>query len=71
MQVTNNSQVQLQAYAAQQQQTQASTTQTASSTTLQSDTVSFSSDAMAANEAELQRGGGTVLLPPGAGKKEN
>ena len=69
MQVNTNTQVQAQTYTTLQQQTQQPTAQSAGTQTLQSDTVSLSSDALAANEAELQRGGGDVILDPP--KKEN
>ncbi|WP_022943400.1 hypothetical protein [Pseudoalteromonas ruthenica] len=69
MQVNANAQLQTQAYTKLQQQTQQPTAQTTSAQTLQSDTVSLSSDAVAASQAEIQRGGGDVLLP--TKKKEN
>ncbi|ENN97987.1 MULTISPECIES: hypothetical protein [Pseudoalteromonas] len=62
MQVSANSQLQMQAYN-KTQQLQPATEQTASPKTLQSDTVSFSQEAMSAASAELQRGG-VVYLPP-------
>ncbi len=68
MQVNTNTQVQAQTYTTLQQQTQQPTAQSTSTQTLQSDTVTLSSDAVAANEAELQRGGGLVTDPK---KKEN
>jgi hypothetical protein len=62
MQVTANSQLQMQAYN-KTQQLKPAMEQTASPKTLQSDTVSFSQEAMAAaGGAEIQRGGGVV--PP-------
>ena len=54
MQISTNSQVQMQAYN-KTQQLQPATEQTASPKTLQSDTVSFSKEAMTASGAELQR----------------
>mgnify|MGYP000539484958 FL=1 len=62
MQVSANSQLQMQAYN-KTQQLQPATEQTASPKTLQSDTVSFSQEAMSGASAELQRGG-VVFLPP-------
>ncbi|WP_409424832.1 hypothetical protein [Pseudoalteromonas sp. RW-H-Ap-1] len=56
MQVSANSQLQMQAYN-KTQQLQPAAEQIASPKTLQSDTVSFSQEAMAAAGAELQRGG--------------
>ena len=62
MQISTNSQVQMQAYN-KTQQLQPATEQTASPKTLQSDTVSISQEAMAAaSGADLQRGGG--MIPP-------
>ncbi|MGE6810645.1 hypothetical protein RB215_11205 [Pseudoalteromonas sp. HL-AS2] len=62
MQVSANSQLQMQAYN-KTQQLKPAMEQTASPKTLQSDTVSFSQEALAAaGGAELQRGGGVV--PP-------
>ncbi|WP_076923592.1 hypothetical protein [Pseudoalteromonas sp. EB27] len=60
MQVSANSQVQMQAYN-KTQQLQPATEQTASPKTLQSDIVSFSQEAMSAASADLQRAGGTVV----------
>ena len=68
MQVNANAQLQTQAYTKLQQQTQQPSAQTTSTQTLQSDTVSLSSDAVAASQAEIQRGGGTVITDR---KKEN
>ncbi|MDN3486679.1 MULTISPECIES: hypothetical protein [unclassified Pseudoalteromonas] len=56
MQISANSQVQMQAYN-KTQQLKPAMEQTASPKTLQSDTVSISQEAMAAAGAELQRGG--------------
>ena len=60
MQVSANSQLQMQAYN-KTQQLQPAAEQIASPKTLQSDTVSFSKEAMTAATADLQRGGGTVI----------
>ncbi|MBB1406756.1 MULTISPECIES: hypothetical protein [unclassified Pseudoalteromonas] len=62
MQVSANSQLQMQAYN-KTQQLKPAMEQTASPKTLQSDTVSFSQEAMAAAGADLQRGG--IILPGG------
>jgi len=62
MQISANSQVQMQVYN-KTQQLKPAMEQTASPKTLQSDTVSFSQEAMSAASAELQRGG-VVYLPP-------
>lgn len=63
MQITANSQLQMQAYN-KTQQLKPAMEQTASPKTLQSDTVSFSQEAMAAaGGAELQRGGVIVVRP--------
>ncbi|QMW15092.1 MULTISPECIES: hypothetical protein [Pseudoalteromonas] len=63
MQVTNNSQLQMQAYS-QMQQTKPALEQTTSNKTLQSDTVSISSEALSLSSgAEIQRGGGAMLPP--------
>ena len=56
MQISANSQVQMQAYN-KTQQLKPAMEQTASPKTLQSDTVSISQEAMAAAGAELHRGG--------------
>ncbi|MBB1341791.1 hypothetical protein H5154_11625 [Pseudoalteromonas sp. SR44-5] len=63
MQVTANSQLQMQAYN-NMQQSKPALEQSASNKTLQSDTVSISNEALLAakGEAEIQRGGG-VMLP--------
>ncbi len=61
MQVSANSQLQMQAYN-KTQQLKPAMEQTASPKTLQSDTVSFSQEAMAAAGADLQRGG--VIVDP-------
>ncbi|NWL15604.1 MULTISPECIES: hypothetical protein [unclassified Pseudoalteromonas] len=63
MQISANSQVQMQAYN-KTQQLKPAMEQTASPKTLQSDTVSISQEAMAAagGSADLQRGN-TILLP--------
>jgi hypothetical protein len=61
MQVSANSQVQMQAYN-KTQQLKPAMEQTASPKTLQSDTVSFSQEAMSAASNELQRGN-AILLP--------
>ena len=63
MQISANSQVQMQAYN-KTQQLKPAMEQTASPKTLQSDTVSFSQEAMSAASAELQRGGVLVDLSP-------
>ncbi|MEL0633430.1 hypothetical protein V6237_11665 [Pseudoalteromonas carrageenovora] len=63
MQITANSQLQMQAYN-KTQQLQPATEQTASPKTLQSDTVSFSQDAVSAASADLQRGGIIVPIRP-------
>ena len=60
MQVSANSQLQMQAYH-KTQQLKPAMEQTASPKTLQSDTVSISQEAMAAASTDLQRGGGTVV----------
>tara|TARA_R100001244_G_scaffold1671_1_gene2749 strand:- start:2145 stop:2396 length:252 start_codon:yes stop_codon:yes gene_type:complete len=60
MQVSANSQLQMQAYN-KTQQLKPAMEQTASPKTLQSDTVSISQDAMSAATADLQRVGGTVV----------
>ena len=60
MQVSANSQVQMQAYN-KTQQLKPAMEQTASPKTLQSDTVSFSQEAMTAASNELQRGGAAIL----------
>ncbi|WP_286890501.1 hypothetical protein [Pseudoalteromonas sp. ESRF-bin5] len=60
MQISANSQVQMQAYN-KTQQLQPAAEQTASTKTLQSDTVSFSQEAMSASSEDIQRYG--VLLP--------
>ncbi|MEM0514118.1 hypothetical protein WCN91_01460 [Pseudoalteromonas sp. YIC-827] len=70
MQVNANTQIQAQAYTKLQQQTQQPTVQTTSTQTLQSDTVTLSSGALAASEAEIQRGGGDLPTNPPK-KKEN
>ncbi|KPV91079.1 hypothetical protein PSH54_18425 [Pseudoalteromonas sp. Angola-30] len=62
MQVSANSQLQMQAYN-KTQQLQPATEQTASPKTLQSDTVSFSQEAMSASSNDLQRAG--IILPGG------
>jgi len=63
MQVTNNSQLQMQAYS-QMQQTKPALEQTTSNKTLQSDTVSISSEALSLSSgAEIQRGGGIIIDP--------
>ncbi|TMP09311.1 hypothetical protein CWC11_03770 [Pseudoalteromonas sp. S3178] len=66
MQVSANSQLQMQAYN-KTQQLQPATEQTASPKTLQSDTVSFSQEAMSASSNDLQRGG--TLLSGGTGSR--
>lgn len=65
MQVNANSQLQMQAYN-QMQQTKPALEQSASNKTLQSDTVSISNEALLASkgEAQTQRTGGVVYLPP-------
>ncbi|MBG9994275.1 hypothetical protein I6F50_04300 [Pseudoalteromonas sp. NZS127_1] len=63
MQVSANSQVQMQAYN-KTQQLKPAMEQTASPKTLQSDTVSISQEAMSAASAEIQRGGVLVDLSP-------
>ena len=61
MQISANSQVQMQAYN-KTQQLKPAMEQTASPKTLQSDTVSISPEAMAAaSGTDLQRGGGIVV----------
>ena len=60
MQISANSQVQMQAYN-KTQQLQPAGEQTASTKTLQSDTVSFSQEAMSSSSEDIQRYG--VLLP--------
>lgn len=62
MQVSANSQLQMQAYN-KTQQLQPATEQIASPKTLQSDTVSFSQEAMAASGAELQRNPAILPIP--------
>ncbi|MCF7517305.1 hypothetical protein [Pseudoalteromonas sp. L21] len=63
MQISNNSQLQMQAYS-QMQQTKPALEQTTSNKTLQSDTVTLSSQAMSlSGDAELQRGGGAMFPP--------
>ncbi|MFT7276681.1 MAG: hypothetical protein ACI9W0_003687 [Gammaproteobacteria bacterium] len=62
MQVSANSQLQMQAYN-KTQQLKPAMEQTASPKTLQSDTVSISQEAMAAASTDLQRGG-VILYPP-------
>ncbi|MBE0359982.1 hypothetical protein [Pseudoalteromonas aliena] len=63
MQISNNSQVQMQAYN-KTQQLKPAMEQTTSPKTLQSDTVSISQEAMAAAGTELQRGGGIIPIKP-------
>ncbi|WP_404341122.1 hypothetical protein [Pseudoalteromonas mariniglutinosa] len=63
MQVSGNSQLQMQAYN-QMQQTKPALEQTSSNKTLQSDTVSISQDALAAASDEINRGGGAVFPYP-------
>ncbi|KTF12296.1 hypothetical protein [Pseudoalteromonas sp. H105] len=64
MQVTGNSQLQMQAYNTM-QQSKPALEQSASNKTLQSDTVSISQEALAAaGGAEIQRGGGAVFPNP-------
>ncbi|MEM5547863.1 hypothetical protein [Pseudoalteromonas fuliginea] len=60
MQISANSQVQMQAYD-KTQQLKPAMEQTASPKTLQSDTVSFSQEAMSAASADIQRNGGVVV----------
>ncbi|KPZ63758.1 hypothetical protein AN392_03060 [Pseudoalteromonas sp. P1-16-1b] len=60
MQISANSQVQMQAYN-KTQQLKPAMEQTASPKTLQSDTVSISQEAMNAAGADLQRGGAIVV----------
>ncbi|MBE0351943.1 MULTISPECIES: hypothetical protein [Pseudoalteromonas] len=61
MQVTNNSQLQMQAYS-QMQQTKPALEQTTSNKTLQSDTVTLSNEALSLSSGiDLQRGGGAVF----------
>ena len=68
MQISNNSQLQMQAYS-QMQQTKPALEQTTSNKTLQSDTVTLSSEALAlSGGTDLQRGGGGLVFP---NKKEN
>ncbi|MBT2152791.1 hypothetical protein LOC50_09925 [Pseudoalteromonas sp. SCSIO 43095] len=62
MQISANSQVQMQAYN-KTQQLKPAMEQTASPKTLQSDTVSISQEAMSAASTDLQRGG--IILPGG------
>ncbi|MDN3378288.1 MULTISPECIES: hypothetical protein [unclassified Pseudoalteromonas] len=63
MQVTGNSQLQMQAYNSM-QQSKPALEQSASNKTLQSDTVSISQEALAAaGGAEIQRGGGIIIDP--------
>jgi len=63
MQVTGNSQLQMQAYNTM-QQSKPALEQSASNKTLQSDTVSISQEALAAaGGAEIQRGGGIIIDP--------
>lgn len=63
MQVTGNSQLQMQAYNTT-QQSKPALEQSASNKTLQSDTVSISQEALAAaGGAEIQRGGGIIIDP--------
>jgi hypothetical protein len=61
MQISANSQVQMQAYN-KTQQLQSLSQQTASTKTLQSDTVSFSQEGLSAASADLNRAG---ILKPG------
>ena len=61
MQISNNSQVQMQAYN-KTQQLKPAMEQTASPKTLQSDTVTISKEAMAVSGADLERGN-TILKP--------
>jgi uncharacterized membrane protein YqiK len=60
MQVSANSQVQMQAYN-KTQQLKPAMEQTASPKTLQSDTVSFSQEAMSAVSSDLNRNGGIIM----------
>ena len=63
MQVTGNSQLQMQAYNSM-QQSKPALEQSTSNKTLQSDTVSISQEALAAaGGAEIQRGGGGLVFP--------
>ncbi|MEZ7279589.1 hypothetical protein [Pseudoalteromonas sp. 68 DY56-GL68] len=63
MQISNNSQLQMQAYN-QMQQTKPALEQTTSNKTLQSDTVTLSSQALSLSGSnELQRGGGGLVFP--------
>ncbi|KPZ58904.1 hypothetical protein [Pseudoalteromonas sp. P1-7a] len=62
MQVSANSQLQMQAYN-KTQQLQPAAEQIASPKTLQSDTVSFSQEAMSASGAELQRNPAILPIP--------
>ncbi|MFY8326413.1 MULTISPECIES: hypothetical protein [unclassified Pseudoalteromonas] len=63
MQVTGNSQLQMQAYNSM-QQSKPALEQSTSNKTLQSDTVSISQEALAAaGGAEIQRGGGIIIDP--------
>ena len=63
MQVSNNSQLQMQAYS-QMQQTKPALEQTTSNKTLQSDTVTLSNEALSlSGGAEIQRGGGGLVFP--------
>ncbi|MBB1296000.1 hypothetical protein P4S57_14340 [Pseudoalteromonas sp. Hal273] len=61
MQVSANSQLQMQAYN-KTQQLKPAMEQTASPKTLQSDTVSFSQDGMKAASADLQRNGAPIIV---------
>ncbi|MBE0457503.1 hypothetical protein NDQ71_08720 [Pseudoalteromonas sp. KG3] len=65
MQITANNQLQMQAYNSM-QQSKPALEQSASNKTLQSDTVSISNEALLASkgEAEIQRGGGIIVLDP-------
>ncbi|BDF95424.1 hypothetical protein [Pseudoalteromonas sp. KAN5] len=65
MQITANSQLQMQAYNSM-QQSKPALEQSASNKTLQSDTVSISNEALLASkgEAEIQRGGGGITIEP-------
>ncbi len=62
MQISANSQVQMQAYN-KTQQLQPAAQQTTSTKTLQSDTVSFSQEGLSAASADLSRAG-VVWVPP-------
>ncbi|MED5514668.1 hypothetical protein [Pseudoalteromonas sp. PA2MD11] len=63
MQVSNNSQLQMQAYS-QMQQTKPALEQTTSNKTLQSDTVTLSKEALSlSGGVEIQRGGGIIIDP--------